>query len=195
MPPTLHLVRHGEGYHNVGNGDHTLVDPELTPKGVEQCAALRAAFPDTKALKRIVASPMRRALQTAAHAFGRDELLPIVAMDMLQETSDAPNDTGSSVDVLQKQFGKTVDLTRVSSNWTDKSAGSFFDPEIPAVVERARKTRLALKELAGDGDGHIVGVSHGGYLHFLTDDWEDISLRRRKTLSHEIPSTRKEQFC
>jgi broad specificity phosphatase PhoE len=46
MPPILHLMRHGQGYHSaeVTKDGHLLHDPELTPKGIEQCKARCAAF-------------------------------------------------------------------------------------------------------------------------------------------------------
>ena len=180
MPPIIHIVRHAQGLHNVFPGNDALVDPELTPTGIAQCASLRASFPHHAQLTLLAASPMRRALQTCLHAFSNDTLVPVRAIDLLQETSDAPNDTGSSVDVLRAEFGDTVDFSSVSPSWTDKSEESFFAPEIEKVVERARVTRRSLKEILGDGDGQAVCVSHGGYVHFLTDDWEGVSLQRRK---------------
>lgn len=183
MAPILHVVRHAQGLHNVFPGNDSLIDPELTPTGIAQCAMLRNTFPYHGQLTHLAASPMRRALQTCIHTFAQDTPVPVLAMDLLQETSDAPNDTGSSVDALRAEFGDSVDLSFVSPTWTDKTEGSFFAPEIDKVVERAKLTRRALKQLVGDSDGQVVCVSHGGYVHFLTDDWEDVSLQRRMFLS------------
>jgi broad specificity phosphatase PhoE len=177
MAPILHIVRHAQGLHNVFPGNDALVDPELTSTGIAQCVALREAFPHHDQLTHLAASPMRRAIQTCLTAFGKP-----VLMDVLQETSDAPNDTGSSVEALRAEFGDAVDVSCVSAAWTDKGEGSFFAPEIEQVVARAAVARNALRALAGDGDGHVVCVTHGGFVHFLTDDWEGISLQRRALL-------------
>ena len=169
--PLLHLVRHGEGEHNL-TGTFTLPDPQLTAGGETQCAPLRAAFPYRDKVKVFASSPMRRAIQTCIHAFGT----PVVALDVLQETSDAPMDVGSSIDALREQFGDSVDLSLVSPGWTDKTKDGEFSPDIDKVLVRAQKAREVLKELAAHGD--VVAVSHGGFLHFLTDDWEGVSLQK-----------------
>lgn len=122
---------------------------------------------------------MRRALQTCIIGFGKGNLdRPVIALDVLQETSDAPNDTGSSVDTLRGEFGDSVDLRRVSPEWTDKSKGGPFACEVAEVVKRAKAARQTLYRLAKQDNGHIVGVSHGGFLHFLSDDWEGVSMQR-----------------
>lgn len=45
MAPTLHLVRHAEGFHNVAWQGEGICDPLLTEKGEEQCAELCKNFP------------------------------------------------------------------------------------------------------------------------------------------------------
>ena len=45
MAPTLHLVRHAQGYHNLSKEDELLHDPDVTPLGERQCDELRASFP------------------------------------------------------------------------------------------------------------------------------------------------------
>ncbi|KEY70745.1 hypothetical protein S7711_03240 [Stachybotrys chartarum IBT 7711] len=175
MAPTIHLVRHAQGYHNLTEENENMHDPDLTPLGEQQCAALRAAFPHHDKLVRLVASPMRRTLHTCIRAFGRDGLYPVVAIDSLQEVSTVPSDTGSEVDKLRAEFGDKLDPARVRDTWTDKkSRDSPFEPTMEKLTQRGREARLALREIAGDGDGHIVVVTHGGFLHFLTDDWHGI---------------------
>lgn len=129
----------------------------------------------------MIASPMSRAIQTSVEAFARPELGPVVALDLVQETSDAPNDIGSSVDELRKIFGKSADLTGVRESWTDKSEGAFFEPEWNKLLDRTREARRVLRDMIRESDRDIIVVSHGGVLHFLTDDWQDLSLQRRKS--------------
>lgn len=174
MAPTIHLVRHAQGVHNLSVENEFIQDPDLTPLGEQQCAALRAAFPHHGRVARLVASPLRRTLNTAVAAFGAPALYPLAALDVLQEVSDAPCDTGSSPARLRAEFGDKADWARVRAGWTEKGEGSVFEPTLEALTARAREARRALREMAGDGDHHLVAVSHGGFLHFLTDDWQGI---------------------
>ena len=174
MAPTIHLVRHAQGFHNLAPENDFIQDPELTPLGEEQCAALRAAFPDHARVTHLVASPLRRTLATAVAAFGTPALYPLTALDVLQEVSDAPCDTGSGLERLRGDFGDKVDLARVRAEWMEKGEGSVFEPTLEALTARAKESRRALRDIAGNGDEHVVAVSHGGFLHFLTDDWQGI---------------------
>jgi len=72
-PQTIHLIRHGEGFHNVaGHADvaeyrsYTWQDAHLTPRGWRQAQALgahirAAAFP----VEVVIVSPLSRTLETA----------------------------------------------------------------------------------------------------------------------------------
>ena len=177
MSPTIHLVRHAQGVHNLSVENESIHDPDLTRLGEQQCATLRAAFPYHDKLTRLVASPLRRTINTCAQSFGasRPDLYPILALDTLQEVSDQPCDTGSTKNQLAAEFGDKIDLSRVRDTWTDKTgAASPFEATVPKLTARAKEARLALREIAGHGDEHIAVVSHGGFLHFLTDDWDGI---------------------
>jgi len=59
---TIYLIRHGEGFHNIGVMG---LDSRLTPLGWEQSQAIRSAHPQL-----VVSSPLSRALETAVGAFG-----------------------------------------------------------------------------------------------------------------------------
>ncbi|KAL7792646.1 histidine phosphatase superfamily [Trichoderma ceciliae] len=177
MAPTIHLVRHAQGYHNLSAENEKLPDPDLTPLGNQQCANLRAVFPHHAKLRGLVASGMRRTLYTCIQSFGTDELYPMIALDTLQEVSDAPSDTGSSVEKLAAEFGDKVDLSRIRKGWNFKGEGSFFEPVLGTLAIRAREARATLREIAaglGD-DAHIAVVSHGAFLHFLTEEWHGIT--------------------
>lgn len=180
MAPTIHLVRHAQGYHNLCVENEKMRDPDLTPFGEQQCLDLRARFPHHAQLTTLVASPMRRTLYTCISAFGDGPSAPypIIALDTLQELSDNPSDTGSSVAALTREFGSKADLSRVRDGlWTDKTADndSPFEPTKAKIEERARQARRALRETADLGsDNHVAVVSHGAFLHFLTDEFVDI---------------------
>ncbi|EER41618.1 phosphoglycerate mutase [Histoplasma capsulatum H143] len=131
--------------------------------------------------------------------------LKIVALPEIQETSDVPCDVGSDLAVLRKEVeenGMPVDLELVGGDWNSKfcvpglvSGGAtaeqgitglifdmaFFDiaqkgkwaPSAEAIANRAREARRWLKARP---EKEIVVVSHGGFLHYFTEDWQDSTL-------------------
>ena len=192
MPITIHFVRHAQGFHNLGIQYHTLRDPALTPLGENQCAILRSKLQDTygidaTSISLVTASPLTRTIHTAALAFadklGRGTETKILALPTAQETSSFPCDTGSPLPILKATCEKAdwpVDLSRVHEDWTDKSPSSPYAPTNTKLAARARETRRILLHEAkklqrstSQDDIQIVLVTHGGLLHYLTEDWED----------------------
>jgi broad specificity phosphatase PhoE len=179
MAPTIHLVRHAQGFHNLSIENEQLQDPDLTPLGEEQCAALRKEFPYHDKLTKLFASPMRRTVYTCLHAFGTDELKPIVTFPEFQEVSANPCDIGSPVAKVKAEFEGIADYSNVEDSWTDKGPGSEYEPTLEKTTARGLKARKILRDRVS-GDEHIVVVSHGGFLHFLTDDWYGVPEERGK---------------
>jgi len=183
MPKTyIHLVRHAQGFHNISKENETIHDPDLTPFGEEQCAALRKNFPYHDKVTHLVASPMRRTLRTCLLGFAPEVEAgkKVVALPEVQELSPLPCDIGSDPSVLARDFDASkVDLSLVKEGWNDKSAGSPWEPTIKGLENRARKARVWLRDLAAqskDADEvHIVVVSHGGFIHFFTEDWDGMN--------------------
>ncbi|RMZ82047.1 hypothetical protein DV737_g2146, partial [Chaetothyriales sp. CBS 132003] len=189
MAPIIHCVRHAQGFHNLGTEFHSLPDPLLTPKGEEQCETLKNThFLDQSRLSLIAASPLKRTLHTALLTFrpalaSKGSVAPeILAVPDAQETSDAPCDTGSDLDKLRefvKEQGWPVDLSLLSEDWNVKALSGRYSPHSDAVAARAKTTRQLLRRkarelvAAGQPDGEIVVVTHGGFLHYLTNDWEN----------------------
>ncbi len=190
--PKIHFVRHAQGFHNLGAEFSNIRDPRLTPLGVSQCANLQKEhFPAERqrSLSLITASPLTRTLQTANFSFQpalttKDSKCKptILAIPDAQETSDYPCDTGSDVPVLQKACEEQkwpVDLSLLKDDWNIKTLDGRYSPASAALVVRARDCRKLLREKArelsnsGDENVEIVLVTHGGYLHYLTGDWED----------------------
>ncbi|KAF7539464.1 hypothetical protein G7Z17_g12422 [Cylindrodendrum hubeiense] len=174
MAPTIHLVRHAQGFHNLSHAAEQLHDPDLTPLGEQQCANLRAAFPHHAKLTKLMASPMRRTVYTCLKAFGNNNLLPITALPEFQEISLQPCDVGTAVPVVSAEFAGKADYSRVEETWIEKGPDSPYEPTLEKLLARAKKGRHTLREFAGNGDEHILVVTHGGYLHFLTDDWQGV---------------------
>ncbi|GAB1731292.1 hypothetical protein NU195Hw_g767t1 [Hortaea werneckii] len=170
MTPRIHCVRHAQGYHNLSVANHSMRDPLLTPYGEEQCRDLARSFPYHDKIDAVVASPIRRTVYTALLGFGSDldrKSLNVIAMPELQETSDLPCDTGSSPEDLAKEFdGKPIDLGLVQPGWNSKKMQ--WAANARSIEARARAARLWLMNRP---EKDIVVVTHGGFLHYFTEDW------------------------
>ncbi|KAG9247183.1 phosphoglycerate mutase family protein-like protein [Calycina marina] len=178
---TLYLVRHAQGFHNLNAANHQIPDPSLTPLGEEQCHTLAKAFPATfpKAPKitHLVSSPLRRTIYTTLLSFPKEVKsgLVITALPQIQETSQLPCDTGSDSSKLVSEFGSKIDLHLVKEGWNNKQGK--WSPAASAITARARDARVWLRDLAtsalaeSDEDVNIVMTTHGGFLHFFTNDW------------------------
>ena len=142
MAPVIHCVRHAQGkslrlsrakillsdsslgYHNLSVANHSMHDPSLTPFGLEQCHNLAQEFPYHESTRAIVASPLRRTIHTALHAFKPliEKGMPVIALPEICETADVPCDTGSDIAVLKEELkDKPVDLSRVKEGWNVKT--------------------------------------------------------------------------
>ncbi|CAJ2505334.1 Uu.00g127280.m01.CDS01 [Anthostomella pinea] len=173
MAPTVHLVRHAEGYHNLCKENQQLRDPDLTPLGEQQCDDLRTVFPFHDKVTHLTASPIRRTLWTCLHAFepAVRKGIKVLALPSAQEVSALPCDTGSDRDKLMAEFEPLVELALCDDAWNVKTPGSTYHPNLANLEARAKKTRRWLRELATEAgdDGHLVLVTHGGILHFITE--------------------------
>ncbi|KNG90675.1 hypothetical protein ANOM_001118 [Aspergillus nomiae NRRL 13137] len=175
MPPRIHLVRHAEGLHNVGREYWDLTDPPLTDKGGEQCRQLRDRFAFHSEVELIVSSPLCRAISSAAISFGpvfeNQPSQNLILLPDLQEISDFPCDIGSEPEELMRKTANInipIDFSFVESSWNSKNGR--YGPSIPAIQDRAQAVRRWLESRP---EREIVVVSHGAFLHFLTEDWED----------------------
>ena len=190
----IYLVRHAQGQHNVA-ADHTLRDPDLTALGIEQSTQLAISFPYHDRITHLISSPMRRTLRTCFYGFknrgkGDDNgtRKPILALPELQELSTMPCDVGSSVAKLDAEFNtseeKVVDLSELPDGWQlfKLDSNSLFAPNMDRLEKRAWQARRRLREIGQKyerdhpgQDAHIVVVSHGAFIHFLTGDWEGMT--------------------
>lgn len=187
MSVTIHCVRHGQGLHNLTE-NYDLPDPILTPRGEEQCLVARQKyFLDQSHISLITASPLSRTIHSAALIFqpaleAEGSPKTILTIPDAQETSDSPCDAGSDLEVLKKKCEANswpADLGLIRDGWNNKKVGGRYSPASEAIADRAKDTRILLRKLArglvaaGDQDAHIVLVTHGGFLHYFTEDWEN----------------------
>ncbi|CZT14184.1 uncharacterized protein RCC_00158 [Ramularia collo-cygni] len=117
----------------------------------------------------LLASPLRRALQTCQLSFapGIERGLVVVAVPHAEEVSTTPSDTGSPVDELREEFGE-VDFNFLKEKWYLREGEFSSDPK--AVNERAKKLRRWIKQRP---EREIALVSHGFFNHFLTGEVTD----------------------
>lgn len=179
-----------QGLHNLSVANHILQDPVLTELGEAQCKTLSTNFPNQENVSAIIASPLRRTLYTALLAFkpalDAKPDLKVIALPELQETSDVPCDTGSNLKVLHDEFeekGLRVDLGLVDEEWNNKRNGTKWEPSHEVIMARGAEARKWLSDKFRDIDGDIILVSHGGFLHYFTEDWEDSGVYNGKLLS------------
>jgi broad specificity phosphatase PhoE len=180
MAPVIDVIRHAESTHNT-TGNVYVRDPNLTIEGELQAFRLGRSYAFMRCISHIVSSPMRRAIRTALIAF-EDKLLDgkkIILLPELQETGVQPSDTGQPPAALEMAFRPQVDTSLLDNNWCYKGQGSKYVPDMTLIEARARDARVFLRELAQSApdDAHIVIVSHGGFLHFLTEDYSGLSQR------------------
>lgn len=174
MPPTIHLVRHAEGYHNVAKNGDDIHDPFLTDEGIQQAQHLCDTFPHHDEIDLLVASPMKRTIQTCQKAFapavGRGH--KILLMPLASETSDQPMDTGSTLEEIEKAFAgeDLLDARRLEIfPYWHRNVGKF-GVEHDALIERARLLRTTLKARP---ESNIAIVSHGSFAHYITGNVDE----------------------
>ena len=91
--------------------------------------------------------------------------MKVIALPELQETSDLPCDTGSDIAILLEEFAdQPVDLGLVVKGWNSKA--EKWAATNTAIKKRAREARVWLRAREEE---HIAVVTHGGFLHFLTE--------------------------
>jgi len=177
----IHCVRHAQGFHNLSMENHKIADPLLTELGKKQCKDLAASFPFHSKITHLVASPLRRTIYTTLLSFPNEvaQGKKVLALPELQETSELPCDTGSKKEKIEAEFGDKVDLHLVNDGWNDKSSAKY-SPAASAIEARALEGRVFLRDLASkaratsdyaDKEIHIAVVTHGGFLHYFTEDW------------------------
>jgi len=194
MAPIIHCVRHAQGFHNISAAGQYLVDPILTPLGEEQCLIQSAAFAGHNRISFVIASPLKRTIHTAlltfSPALANGHCHPlIIALPEAQETTDLPCNTGSDPDVLKNACQEQrwpADLRLVLDGWNNKRAGTKWEPSADAISRRAREARRFIRDKVrelqkqGEDSPEVVLVTHGGYLHYFTEDWEDSCLYHGK---------------
>jgi broad specificity phosphatase PhoE len=171
-PRAVHFIRHAEGYHNIDH-DQSIPDPDLTPKGREQCKHLSTTFPYFDTIDLVCASPIRRTIQTAS--ISMDPYLhsgkrKILALPLAQEAPAEPANTPSGIKSLEKEYGDIVNFDRCYEYSDYDSKKGAFAPDGKSLEARAATLRRFLRDREEE---EIVVVSHGQFLHYVSRDVDD----------------------
>ena len=156
------LLRHGQSEFNLAftqtRRDPGIVDPKLTPLGHQQALAAAQALAGED-IRRVLASPYTRALETAAPvaaALG----LPVLIHPVVRERYAFTCDVGSPISHLETKFPQH-DFSGIDEVWWPQS-----EEGAEGVIRRAHAFRT---EMAGREDwAHTLVVSHWGFILSLT---------------------------
>ncbi|PHH55370.1 hypothetical protein CFIMG_001052RA [Ceratocystis fimbriata CBS 114723] len=184
MTVFLHFVRHAQGEHNLSREAESIHDPKLTELGHSQCASLQSVFPLHNQVTHLIASPLQRTIQTCLAGFqpASNRGLKVLLLPKLQEVGPWACDTGSEPEIIARDYKGLVDVSRVEKDWNDKLGDeSIYKAVVSRIESRAVGARRELQavarqwEMENQGrDAHVVVVSHGAFLHFLTECFHNI---------------------
>lgn len=176
------FVRHAEALHNA-SGDSSVRDPGLTKTGREQALALAASGALRVDAQLVVASPMRRTLETASLALPA-HVAPHarrVACSLVQEIGTSNADTGRPPHELRAEAAAAdaldaaqFDLTELEEMWYVKPAPWCKARQIAladGAAALAARRRAFVRWLRARPEQRIVVVTHHGFVcHLLATE-------------------------
>jgi broad specificity phosphatase PhoE len=156
------LVRHAQSEWNRRFGasrvDPGLPDPGLTELGVEEARAAAAGL-RAQGIRRLVASPYRRALQTAS-ILAAELDLPVAVEPLVRERCAFSCDQGSPPEQLAAEWPE-LDLSRLEPVWW----GGVIE-SVASLEARARRFLEAAAAL--EAPDTVAVVTHWGFIRCLT---------------------------
>ncbi|THV50722.1 hypothetical protein BGAL_0139g00170 [Botrytis galanthina] len=165
----IHLVRHGEAYHNLGhfNGkinprSYDIQDPHLTCRGIEQAKSTREQMTKRCLIPNIVlTSPLIRTLETTLHIFPFANDISIYPQPQIFAYDDLRESGAYLCNVRQK----TLDLANnYEHKGVDFTALSPIVPPMKSVIrtkqraEIVRNQIVVISKLIKKGGGFWKGV-------------------------------------
>ena len=157
--PAIYFVRHGESVANVADRDGGLRPDDsdrLSDRGWEQARELGRRLRG-EALELIVASPMRRAQETAA---GIAEVLGLAVTTDPELYEVRQSDAFYAA--LPAGAGRHATLS-----WMPTADPSYAEPGAESFDDITARVRRVQRRLHADADHRrVVAVSHHGFLHF-----------------------------
>jgi 2,3-bisphosphoglycerate-dependent phosphoglycerate mutase len=153
-PMKLFSVRHGETFYNLASRIQGQSDSELTPLGRRQCQSVAEAL-GTLAIDAIIASPLRRAFESAECL--ADKLNLPVSVDPRLAEIHAGIFQGLCWDEIDRQFpAEAVGWRSQDPDYRIPQGESRRD-----LMNRARDAFCAIREA---GYRQAIVVAHGGSL-------------------------------
>jgi broad specificity phosphatase PhoE len=157
------LLRHGQSEFNLHftatRRDPGITDPRLTPLGHQQAEAAAEALAGAEEIRRIIASPYTRALQTAAPV-ARRLGLPVTVSPLVRERYAFTCDIGSPVTALRAEW-PDLHLDHVEEVWWPAT-------EEPADQVLARAALFRGEMAALEDWRHTLVVAHWGFILAMT---------------------------
>lgn len=160
----IYWIRHGESYSNTSELNYNIVDPELTPNGIEQCGRLKKTIKFDKLddkIDLIVVSPLTRALQSCSNIFDEHYYkINFICVEEIREHIDNLCHKRKTKTELKNQF-KYIDFSNLNNHdyLYHKTKGSETKTE---VIQRCKKF---LKWLKSRNETNIVVITHGNFLY------------------------------
>jgi broad specificity phosphatase PhoE len=156
------LLRHGQSEFNLLftqlKRDPGIIDPKLTPLGHEQAEAAALALAGA-VLRRIIASPYTRALQTAA-PIARALQLPVIVNPLVGERYAFACDIGTPRTELERAWPEH-DFSAIDEIWWPQ-----IEEPVEQLAGRATRFRAEMAALADWSDTLVV--SHWGFILAMT---------------------------
>jgi broad specificity phosphatase PhoE len=157
------LLRHGQSEFNLlftqTKRDPGIKDPKLTPLGHQQAEQAAEALAGQVEIRRIIASPYTRALQTAA-PLARRLGLTVTVNPVVRERYAFACDIGSPCTALRAEWPE-LSLDHVEEVWWPVE-------EEPAEQVLARAARFRGEMASLEDWAHTVVVSHWGFILSMT---------------------------
>ena len=159
------LLRHAQSEFNlhfpVNRRDPGIVDPKLTPLGHQQARAAAQRLRGAP-IRRIIASPYTRALQTAAPIARALGGVPVIVNPIVRERFGFVCDVGSPASRLARAWPE-VDFSHIEEVWWPPAD----EPE-HAVAARAALFRAEMAALSDWSDTLVI--SHWGFILAMTGE-------------------------
>lgn len=156
------LLRHGQSEFNLlftqTKRDPGIVDPKLTPLGHEQAEAAALALAES-GIRRIIASPYTRALQTAAPV-ARRLGIPVMVNPLVGERYAFACDIGSPRTELERAWPEH-DFSHIEEIWWPQ-----VEEPVEQLAGRAARFRAEMAAIPDWSDTLVV--SHWGFILAMT---------------------------
>jgi glucosyl-3-phosphoglycerate phosphatase len=171
MSQIIHLIRHGQSTANVALAatgvDPLEIDPPLSPLGEEQVRQSHLHHAE-RHYDLIVASPLRRAIQTASGIFAGRENVPFIVEALHRERIENTGDVGRSPRDLNTDFPH-LDFTHLPDVWWHADGepdhrGIHVEP----FEVLHKRIRLFKDWLDSRPEQRIAVIGHGTFFFHMT---------------------------